>query len=274
MSNFAELLHFLDPISAVLGTLTQIRASGWAWGTLWSPGAVFGVGSDAPVVPPGYGIEHAQCVPPSEFSEPSFITESYQTLHPISSEELLSLKYESDYSSVLLREPAQDSLQTDYFSIKQEVVTPDNMCMGRASRGKAGLKPGMGVDSCCSHLPSRGNVPPRPPGSCAVLTQPSPNTRLDSLVALSPPCLSLQGELEEGLSFLSSTACFTSAETQQFWCCALMPNLSEIEMSLHVIREDKLWVLVEIPLCRSPGKAPQTLCKFSSGIAMQEFCTL
>lgn len=93
-------------------------------------------------------------------------------------------------------------------------------------------------------------------------------------MALSPPCLSLQGELEEGLSFLSSTACFTSAEMQQFWCCALMPNLSEIEMSLHVIREDKLWVLVEIPFCRSPSKAPQTLRKFSSGIAMQEFCTL
>ncbi|KAM9255760.1 protein C-ets-1 [Cariama cristata] len=86
-----------------------------------------------------YGIEHAQCVPPSEFSEPSFITESYQTLHPISSEELLSLKYESDYASVILRDPVQtDSLQTDYFTIKQEVVTPDNMCMGRTSRGKLG----------------------------------------------------------------------------------------------------------------------------------------
>ncbi|KFO81863.1 Transforming protein p68/c-ets-1 [Cuculus canorus] len=86
-----------------------------------------------------YGIEHAQCVPPSEFSEPSFITESYQTLHPISSEELLSLKYENDYPSVILRDPVQtDSLQTDYFTIKQEVVTPDNMCMGRASRGKLG----------------------------------------------------------------------------------------------------------------------------------------
>ncbi|XP_010177779.1 PREDICTED: transforming protein p54/c-ets-1, partial [Mesitornis unicolor] len=86
-----------------------------------------------------YGIEHAQCVPPSEFSEPSFITESYQTLHPISSEELLSLKYENDYPSVILRDPVPtDSLQTDYFTIKQEVVTPDNMCMGRASRGKLG----------------------------------------------------------------------------------------------------------------------------------------
>ncbi|NXU52229.1 ETS1 protein, partial [Turnix velox] len=86
-----------------------------------------------------YGIEHAQRVPPSEFSEPSFITESYQTLHPISSEELLSLKYETDYTSVILRDPVQtESLQTDYFTIKQEVVTSDNMCMGRASRGKLG----------------------------------------------------------------------------------------------------------------------------------------
>ena len=86
-----------------------------------------------------YGIEHAQCVPPSEFSEPSFITESYQTLHPISSEELLSLKYENDYPSVILQDPLQtDTLQTDYFAIKQEVLTPDNMCLGRASRGKLG----------------------------------------------------------------------------------------------------------------------------------------
>ncbi|MEE6485386.1 hypothetical protein FKM82_014260 [Ascaphus truei] len=86
-----------------------------------------------------YGIEHAQCVPPSEFSEPSFITESYQTLHPISSEELLSLKYETEYASALLRDPLQtDSLQGDYFTIKQEVVSPDHMCVGRISRGKLG----------------------------------------------------------------------------------------------------------------------------------------
>lgn len=104
---------------------------------------VFALLSDTPVLPTGYGIEHAQCVPPSEFSEPSFITESYQTLHPISSEELLSLKYENDYS-VILRDPVQtDSLQTDYFTIKQEVVTPDNMCMGRASRGTVGHLPGL-----------------------------------------------------------------------------------------------------------------------------------
>ncbi|XP_078003235.1 protein C-ets-1 isoform X3 [Phascolarctos cinereus] len=89
-----------------------------------------------------YGIEHAQCVPPSEFSEPSFITESYQTLHPISSEELLSLKYENDYSSVILsRDPLQaDALSTDYFTIKQEVVTSDNMCMGRTSRGSGPIQ--------------------------------------------------------------------------------------------------------------------------------------
>ncbi|KAM4704150.1 protein C-ets-1 isoform 2-T2 [Rhinophrynus dorsalis] len=88
-----------------------------------------------------YGIEHAQCVPPSEFSEPSFITESYQTLHPISSEELLSLKYETEYPSVLLRDPLQpDSLQGDYFTIKQEVVSPDNMCVGRISRGSGPIQ--------------------------------------------------------------------------------------------------------------------------------------
>ena len=31
---------------------------------------------------------------------------------------------------------------------------------------------------------------------------------MDSLMALSPPCLSLQGKHEEGLSFLYSAACF------------------------------------------------------------------
>ncbi|XP_005989874.1 protein C-ets-1 isoform X1 [Latimeria chalumnae] len=87
-----------------------------------------------------YSIEHAQCVPPSEYTEPSFITESYQTLHSISSEELLSFKYE-DYPTVILRDPTLDPLdplQTDYFAIKQEVVSPDNMCVGRISRGKLG----------------------------------------------------------------------------------------------------------------------------------------
>ncbi|XP_019720521.1 protein C-ets-1 isoform X2 [Hippocampus comes] len=85
-----------------------------------------------------YGVEHAQCVPPSEYSEPSFITESYQTLHPISSEELLTLKYESEYPAVILRDTPLNPLQGDYFSVKQEVVSPDNMCVGRLSRGKLG----------------------------------------------------------------------------------------------------------------------------------------
>ena len=84
----------------------------------------------------GYGVEHAQCVPPSEYSEPGFITESYQTLHPISSEELLTLKYESEYPAVILRDTPLNPLQGDYFSVKQEVVSPDNMCVGRLSRGE------------------------------------------------------------------------------------------------------------------------------------------
>lgn len=85
---------------------------------------------------PGYGVEHAQCVPPSEYSEPGFITESYQTLHPISSEELLTLKYESEYPAVILRDTPLNPLPGDYFSVKQEVVSPDNMCVGRLSRGE------------------------------------------------------------------------------------------------------------------------------------------
>lgn len=84
----------------------------------------------------GYGVEHAQCVPPSEYSEPGFITESYQTLHPISSEELLTLKTESEYPAVILRDTPLNPLQGDYFSVKQEVVSPDNMCVGRLSRGE------------------------------------------------------------------------------------------------------------------------------------------
>uniref|UniRef100_A0AAY4DZ98 Uncharacterized protein n=1 Tax=Denticeps clupeoides TaxID=299321 RepID=A0AAY4DZ98_9TELE len=83
-----------------------------------------------------YSSEHAQCVPPSEYSEPGFITESYQTLHPISSEDLMTLKYESEYPNVILRDTPLNP--GDYFPIKQEVISPDNMCVGRMSRGKLG----------------------------------------------------------------------------------------------------------------------------------------
>lgn len=111
----------------------------------------------------GYGSEHAQCVPPSEFSEPSFITESYQTLHPISSEELLSLKYETDYPSPILRDPLQpDSLQGDYFTIKQEVVSPDNMCVGRISRGKRDPQ-------TAAALPESEQTYKSPPPSCILI---------------------------------------------------------------------------------------------------------
>ncbi|XP_018586814.1 protein C-ets-1-like [Scleropages formosus] len=79
-----------------------------------------------------YGIEHAQCVPPSEYCEPGLITESYQMLNPISSEDLLSLKYENGHNGVL------DPLPGEYLPIKQEVISLDNMCVGRISRGKLG----------------------------------------------------------------------------------------------------------------------------------------
>jgi len=93
-----------------------------------------------PSLPIGYGIEHAQCVPPSEYSEPGFITETYQTLHPISSEDLMTLKYESEYPGVILRDATLNALQSEYLcsTVKQEVVSPDNMCVGRISRGEGG----------------------------------------------------------------------------------------------------------------------------------------
>ncbi|XP_063061588.1 protein C-ets-1 isoform X3 [Engraulis encrasicolus] len=76
-----------------------------------------------------------------KYTEPGFITESYQTLHPISSEDLLSLKYENDsYPGAILRDTPLNPLPGDYFPIKQEVVSPDNMCVGRMSRGKLGCQ--------------------------------------------------------------------------------------------------------------------------------------
>ncbi|XP_008306792.1 protein c-ets-1-B isoform X3 [Cynoglossus semilaevis] len=77
----------------------------------------------------------------SNFQESRYTSDyfgkSYQTLHPISSEELLTLKYESDYPAVILRDTPLNPLQGDYFTVKQEVVSPDNMCVGRI-RGKLG----------------------------------------------------------------------------------------------------------------------------------------
>lgn len=202
-------------------------------------------------MPPGYGIEHAQCVPPSEFSEPSFITESYQTLHPISSEELLSLKYESDFPSVLLREPPQDALQADYFSIKQEVVTPDNMCMGRASRGEAGLEPGAGVDSCSSHLLSSGNGS----GDGSVLSQPSPNMFcVPGWLGALPAPLSREKWRKVFLSSPLLPVFTSSAEMACF--CALMSNLSEIGLGFHVIREDKPLGARRNPIFQEPRQSP------------------
>uniref|UniRef100_A0A4W3H190 V-ets avian erythroblastosis virus E26 oncogene homolog 1 n=1 Tax=Callorhinchus milii TaxID=7868 RepID=A0A4W3H190_CALMI len=102
----------------------------------------------------GYGVEHAQCVPPSEYSESGLITESYHTLHPISSEELLNVKYEPDYTGMITRDASLDTLQLDYY--KQEVVSPDNMCVGRISRGKLGGQDSFeSVDSfeSCERLP-------------------------------------------------------------------------------------------------------------------------
>lgn len=49
---------------------------------------------------------------------------------------------------MILRDTPLNPLQGDYFSVKQEVVSPDNMCVGRISRGEAqgrGGRAGSGV---------------------------------------------------------------------------------------------------------------------------------
>ncbi|XP_014053296.1 protein c-ets-1-B isoform X1 [Salmo salar] len=80
-----------------------------------------------------YGTERAQCILPSDTSEPGFITESYQTLLPTTCEDLLSIKIENGDSIGPL-----GPKQGDYLTIKQEVVSHDNMCMGHVIRGKIG----------------------------------------------------------------------------------------------------------------------------------------
>ncbi|KAM6970532.1 protein C-ets-1-like [Aplochiton taeniatus] len=69
-----------------------------------------------------YGIS------PSDLSDSGFITESYRTLLPISNEDLLSIKSESDGFVG----------QGNGLSIKQEDISHDNTIVGVVSRGKLG----------------------------------------------------------------------------------------------------------------------------------------
>ncbi|XP_064879906.1 protein c-ets-1-B-like isoform X2 [Oncorhynchus nerka] len=103
-----------------------------------------------------YGTERAQCILPSINSEPGFITESNQTLLPTTCEDLLSIKTENGHSTGPL-----GPKQGDYLTIKQEVVSHDNMCMGHVIRGKIGSQESFesveSLDACERLTQSRGS---------------------------------------------------------------------------------------------------------------------
>nr|XP_046183537.1 protein c-ets-1-B-like isoform X2 [Oncorhynchus gorbuscha] len=103
-----------------------------------------------------YGTERAQCILPSDNSESGFITESNQTLLPTTCEDLLSIKTENGHSTGPL-----GPKQRDYLTIKQEVVSHDNMCMGHVIRGKIGGQESFesveSLDACERLTQSRGS---------------------------------------------------------------------------------------------------------------------
>ncbi|XP_035635669.1 protein c-ets-1-B-like isoform X3 [Oncorhynchus keta] len=103
-----------------------------------------------------YGTERAQCILPSDNSEPGFTTESNQTLLPTTCEDLLSIKTENGHSTGPL-----GPKQRDYLTIKQEVVSHDNMCMGHVIRGKIGGQESFesveSLDACERLTQSRGS---------------------------------------------------------------------------------------------------------------------
>uniref|UniRef100_UPI00398EAE61 transforming protein p68/c-ets-1-like isoform X5 n=1 Tax=Pristiophorus japonicus TaxID=55135 RepID=UPI00398EAE61 len=70
-------------------------------------------------------IEPSQCVPPSGYHESGFTSESFQTLLPVSTEELFALKSQCHYNTLGLIEPGTDLLHTDYLHIKQEAPPAD-----------------------------------------------------------------------------------------------------------------------------------------------------
>ncbi|XP_032835416.2 protein c-ets-1-B-like [Petromyzon marinus] len=79
--------------------------------------------------------EPAQCVPPSDYADAGFISESLQTLHNVTSEELLGIKYEG--GGVFQPPPVAASeahvgaagLMPSYQRVKQEVLAPESLCL-------------------------------------------------------------------------------------------------------------------------------------------------
>ncbi|XP_041037200.1 protein c-ets-1-B-like isoform X1 [Carcharodon carcharias] len=66
--------------------------------------------------------ESSQCVPPSGYDESGFTSESFQTLLPVSSEELYALKSQCHYNTLGQVDPGVELLHGDYLQVKQEAA--------------------------------------------------------------------------------------------------------------------------------------------------------
>ncbi|XP_072324937.1 protein c-ets-1-B-like isoform X2 [Scyliorhinus torazame] len=67
-------------------------------------------------------VEPSQCVPPSGYGESGFTSVSFQTLLPVSSEELYTLKSQCHYTALGQVDPG---VHTDYLQVKQEAELAD-----------------------------------------------------------------------------------------------------------------------------------------------------
>ncbi|XP_067831521.1 protein c-ets-1-B-like isoform X2 [Heptranchias perlo] len=103
-------------------------------------------------------IEPSQCVPPSGYDESGFTSESYQTLHPVSSEELFALKSQCHYNTLGQIEPGAELLHTDYLQIKQEAEPADNKFTAVSYPDGAILSNGQQGNVSCLLSGTEGNI--------------------------------------------------------------------------------------------------------------------
>ncbi|XP_078061291.1 protein c-ets-1-B-like isoform X1 [Mustelus asterias] len=123
-------------------------------------GAIVANGSHSPYQRSQYWTEYglsnivdpSQCVPPSGYDESGFSSESFQTLLPVSSEELYNLKSQCHYNTLEQVDPTLDLLHTDYLHIKQE-AEPANLFPGITYSGRETVSSGHQGNIPC-HLPA------------------------------------------------------------------------------------------------------------------------
>ncbi|CAN0216264.1 unnamed protein product [Lampetra planeri] len=120
--------------------------------------------------------EPAQCVPPSDYADAGFISESLQTLHNVTSEELLGVKYEG--GGVFQPPPVAASeahvgaagLMPSYQRVKQEVLAPESLCLSHNGHAMFAQD---SFDSTDSYEGAALLMPPQPPQPPSPWARPS-----------------------------------------------------------------------------------------------------